>query len=80
MLQKGAAYSGGAQPFSILGQKFVSLLRFSGPRLAQESGERGRNRTFNLLIYDQQPINQWFQRFPKDFRGQEWADLGEFVP
>jgi len=34
-------------------------------------GERGRNRTFNLLIFDQQPRDQWFQRFPNDFRGHK---------
>jgi len=34
-------------------------------------GERGRNRTYNLLIFDQQPTNQWFQRFPKRFRRQK---------
>ena len=34
-------------------------------------GERGRNRTFNLLTFDQQPTNQWFQRFPKRFRGHK---------
>jgi hypothetical protein len=36
-------------------------------KMDQGSGERGRNRTFNLLIFDQQPTNQWFQRFPKQF-------------
>ena len=30
-------------------------------------GERGRNRTFNLLIFDQQPGNQWFNGFPNVF-------------
>jgi hypothetical protein len=30
-------------------------------------GERGRNRTFNLLTSRQQPKNQGFQRFPGSF-------------
>ena len=34
----------------------------------EKVGERGRNRTYNLLIFDQQPTNQWFQGFPKQFR------------
>jgi hypothetical protein len=36
--------------------------------LAREGvGERGRNRTFNLLIFDQQPQTSGFNGFPNDF-------------
>jgi hypothetical protein len=41
------------------------------PSMNTGFGERGRNRTYNLLIFDQQPTNQWFQRFPNHFRGHE---------
>jgi len=27
--------------------------------------------TFNLLIFHQEPTNQWFQRLPNDFRGHK---------
>ena len=43
----------------------VVLLALIADRVGRE---RGRNRTFNLLIPNQQPKNQWFQRFPKHFR------------
>lgn len=43
--KKRAAHSGGVQPFSILGGKFISLLRFSDLRLAQENCERGKGLT-----------------------------------
>ena len=38
---------------------------------SEDIGERGRNRTFNLLIPNQQSTNQWFQRFPKHFHGHK---------
>ena len=37
-------------------------------KLLERFGERGWNRTFNLLIPYQQPTSQWFQRFPMSFR------------
>ena len=40
-------------------------------------GERGRNRTFNLLILNQQPTNQWFQRFPWSVRRHAHQDGSE---
>jgi hypothetical protein len=43
------------------------------------NGRGGSNLTFNLLIFDQQPTNQWFQRFPNHFRSHKWADLGKVV-
>ena len=45
-----------------------SLYYFASLDPLKRYGERGRNRTFNPLIFDQQPTNQWFQRFSKHFR------------
>ena len=36
-------------------------------KLLERFGERGWNRTFNLLIPYQQPTSQWFQQFPMSF-------------
>jgi hypothetical protein len=35
--------------------------------MVENSGERGGNRTFNLLIFDQQPTINGFNGFPNDF-------------
>jgi len=39
----------------------VTLISSAGMRSGAGDG-------FNLLIPNQQPTNQWFQRFPKHFR------------
>jgi hypothetical protein len=44
-----------------------SDVQFAEARMNTGVGERGRNRTFNLLIPNQQTKNKWFQRFPKHF-------------
>lgn len=54
--------------------------RHAVPPNLLRNGRGESNRTFHLLGYDLQPISQWFQRFPKQFREQELADLGEVVP
>jgi hypothetical protein len=33
-----------------------------------------------MLIFNQQPRNQWFQQFPKPFRSHQYVDLREVVP
>ena len=60
--------------------KAPSIAPAPNRKLLKRNGERGRNRTFNLLIFDQQATNQWFQRFPKYFYDHKQADLGEVVP
>jgi len=42
-------------------------------------GERGRNRTFNLLIVQQSAKCLLFQRLLDFENGQKWAVLGVFV-
>jgi hypothetical protein len=71
----------GEQPLQVV-TRFVAEIdvQRAEARMNAGFGERGRNRTYNLLIFDQQPTNQWFQRFPKHFREYKQADLGKLFP
>jgi hypothetical protein len=49
------------------------------PQVVDKDGERGRNRTYNLLIVKQSAKCLLFQRLLDFHSRQKWAVLGVFV-